>query len=553
MGNQRTEDKQVNRKYDFIIIGGGPNGLCVAAYLSKAGQKVLVLERYFEVGGGLATEEVTLGGFYHNTHAIYHMMVDYAPPYDDLELEKYRCNYVFPDLQVAMPFTDGRCLCLYRDVERSCDSIAKFSAKDAESYREAFHKFRLYMDEFLAPGTYVEPLPVLEAVLGMEKTEVGREISELQHKSPQEIVYELFENERVRTLMLYLACHWGLEYDNGGLGFLVPLMLDRAVNSRLCLGGSHRLSNALARVIQEPGGGHLRGSQIIKRIIVEDGAAKGVELDNGTVYEAEKAVVSSIDPQQTFLQLVGEEHLSGDFGDKVKNWHWEKWSLCSLHAALEELPAFAADQDIGNGLMYVLGYETPDDLIGHWGDIGRGELSPTVGFDAVFPTMHDPSQAPAGRHTGSMYEMAPYNLNGGAERWWDRQLREEREERFLATLQRYAPNMTRDKVLWTYFVTPQDFSTKYLDMVQGSIKQGAYEIFQMANNRPNDECSRCRTPIRNLYVCGASTNPGGLVTFGPSYIAATAIADDLGIEKWWSEPEYVVEARKKGYFGDYET
>jgi len=542
-------------KYDFIIIGGGPNGLTVAAYLSKAGQKVAVLERYFEVGGGLATEEVTLGGFYHNTHAIYHMMVDYAPVYHDLELEKYRCKYVFPELQVAMPFADGKCLCLYSDVDRSCNSIARFSARDAESYREVYHKFKLYMDEFLAPGTYVTPLPTLEAVIGLEKTEVGKEISEYQHKSPKEIVDELFENERVKTLMLYLACHWGLEYDNGGLGFLVPLMLNRAVNSRLCLGGSHRLSNSICRVIQEPGGGHLRGSMRIKRIVVEDGTAKGVELEDGTVYQAEKAVVSSIDPHQTFLQLVGEEYLSQQFAEKVKNWHWEKWSLCSLHAALNELPDFAAsadNPDINKALMYILGYETPDDLIGHWQAIDKGELWSAVGCDCVFPTMFDPSQAPPGRHTGSMYEMAPFNLKDGAQKWWDRKVREEHEERFLSTLQRYAPNMTRDKVLWTYLVTPLDFSTKYLNMAQGSIKQGAYEIFQMAYNRPNDECSSHRTPIKNLYVCGASVNPGGLVTFGPSYIAANIVAEDYGIEKWWKEPQYISEARQKGYFGDYE-
>jgi len=542
-------------KYDFIIIGGGPNGLCVAAYLAKAGQKVVVLEKYFEVGGGLATEEVTLGGFYHNTHAIYHMMVDYAPVYKDLELEQYRCKYIYPELQVAMPFTDGKCLCLYSDVDRSCDSIAKLSAKDAESYRAIYHKFKIYMDEFLAPGTYVKPLPILEAVIGLEKTSIGKEISEYQHKSPKEIVDELFENERVKTMMLYLACHWGLEYDNGGLGFLVPLMLNRAVNSRLCLGGSHRLSNALSRVIQELGQGHLRGSQLIKRIIVEDGTAKGVELEDGTVYEAEKAVVSSIDPHQTFLKYLGEEHLSEDFVSKVKNWHWEKWSLCSLHAALNELPNFTAaadNPDINKALMYILGYETPDDLIDHWQAIDKGELSSTVGFDGVFPTMFDPSQAPPGKHTASLYEMAPFDLKEGAEKWWDRKLREEHEERFLSTLQKYAPNMTRDKVLWTYLVTPLDFSTKYLNMVQGSIKQGAYEIFQMAHNRPNDECSSHRTPVKSLYVCGASVNPGGLVTFGPSYIATNTIAEDYEIEKWWKEPEYISEARRKGYFGDYQ-
>lgn len=539
--------------YDFVIIGGGPNGLCVAAYLSKAGQKVVVLERYFEVGGGLATEEVTLGGFYHNTHCIYHMMVDYAPPYADLELEKYRCKYIYPDLQVAMPFPDGKALCLYTDAERSCNSIAKFSKKDAESYRELYHKFKTYMHEFLAPGTYVKPLPTLEAVLGLEKTPIGKEISEYQPKSPKDIVFEHFENERVRALMLYLSCHWGLEYDNGGLGFLVPLMLNRAVNSRLCIGGSHRLSNSLSRVIQEPGRGHLRGSVRIKRIIVENGAAKGVELEDGTIYEAEKAVVSSIDPHQTFLQLVGEKNLSKDFADKVKNWHWEKWSLCSLHAALEEPPNFAAaadNPDINKAFMYVLGYETPDDVIHHFQAIEKGEFGKTVAFNCAFPTIHDPSQAPKGRHTGSMYEMAPYNLKGGAEKWWDRKVREVHEEGFLATLQKYAPNLTKDKVLWTYFVAPIDFANKYLNMVQGSFKQGAYEIFQMAYNRPNDECSCNRTPINNLYVCGASVNPGGLVTFGPGYIAVNTIAEDYKITKWWKEPQYIAEAIKKGYFGE---
>jgi len=539
-------------RYDFIIIGGGPNGLTVAAYLSKAGQKVLVLERHLEVGGGLATEEVTLGGFIHNTHCIYHMMVDYAPVYEDLELEEYRCKHVYPDLQVVMPFADGKALCLYSDVDRSCDSIARFSSKDAETYREVYHKFNTYMDEFLAPATYARPVAALEQVLALERTEVGREISELTPKSPKTIVDELFENERVRTLMLYLACHWGLEHDVEGIGYLVPLMLNRPVNTRLCLGGSHRLSNALARVIQEPGGGHLRGSIRIKRIIVEDGAAKGVELEDGTVYEAEKAVVSSIDPHQTFLKLVGEENLPQHFVDRIKDWNWEKWSLFSVHLALEEAPKFAAtngDHDINNALMYVLGYETPEDLIDHWLAIDRGELPSKVGFNCAFPTVHDPSQAPPGRHTGVVSEMAPFNLKEGAEKWYDLKFKEEHEEQCLATLRKYAPNMA-DKILWTYIVTPLDFANKYADMVQGSIKQGAYQPLQMGYLRPNEECSHYRTPVERLYICGASCHSGGLVVFGPGYNAVNTIAEDLGIEKWWSEPELVAEARRKGYFGE---
>ena len=536
-------------KYDFIVIGGGPNGLCTAAYLAKAGQKVLVLEKYFEVGGGLMTEEVTLGGFYHNTHAVYHMMVDYAPPYKDLELEKYRCNYIFPELQVAMPFSDGKSLCLYTDVEKSCKSIAQFSQKDADTYKEVSHKFAEMVDDYLGPATYIPPLAPIEVSIGMQKTEIGREIEEIQPKSPEDIINELFENERVKTMMLYLATHWGVEHDMTSLGFLTALYLNRAVNSRLCVGGSHRLSNSICRVIQESGNGHIRGSQLIKRIVVENGTATGVELENGTIYEAEKAVISSIDPHQTFLTYVGEEHLTETFVNKIKKWNWETWSICSLHLALTELPAFKTDQDISKGFMYILGYETPDDLIKHFNDIKAGKLGSSVGADCVFPTMHDPSQAIEGRHTGSMYEMAPYELEGGDEMWWKREVRQAHEEAFISTLQKYAPNMTQDKILWTYLSTPLDFSKKYLNMVRGSYKQGKYELFQMNTNRPNDECSENRTPIKNLYTCGASNHPGGMVLFGPSYLAANAIADDYKIEKFWKEPDHMTAARAKGYFG----
>ena len=107
-------------KYDVIVIGGGPNGLALAAYLSKAGAKVVVLERSFELGGGLATEDLTLADFMHNSHSVYHLMVDYAPPYHDFKLEQdYNVRYIYPDLQFAMPLSDGKCLCLYKDVGRN--------------------------------------------------------------------------------------------------------------------------------------------------------------------------------------------------------------------------------------------------------------------------------------------------------------------------------------------------------------------------------------------------------------------------------------------------
>jgi phytoene dehydrogenase-like protein len=144
--------------------------------------------------------------------------------------------------------------------------------------------------------------------------------------------------------------------------------------------------------------------------------------------------------------------------------------------------------------------------------------------------------------------MAPFNLkDGGSERWLNHKYREEAVERQLAMLQKYAPNLTREKVLWTYLTTPADIQNKFANMVQGSYKQGAYHPLQMGYLRPNQDCSQYRTPVRNLYLGGASVAPGGMVLFGPGYNCANAIAEDFAIEKWWKEPAYITEARENGY------
>src|SRR3990172_10120644 len=285
-----------NKKYDIIIIGAGPNGLTAGAYLSKQGLRVLILERKLEAGGGLATEEVTLPGFLHNTHSIYHMMVDYAPAYQDLGLDNshYKVRYVYPSLQFALPLPGGRAVCLYTDVEQTCKSFAQFSQRDADSYRDMHRRFKEYMDAFLAPATYVPPMSALEQAAKLEESQLGREITAYSEKSPQQIVDEHFENEHVKALMLYAACHWGLEHDLEGVGYLAVLYLDRATNYRLCIGGSHMLSQGLNKVLIE-NGGMVWGSQNIKRILVEEGTARAVEIEDGTVVEAEKAIVSTID------------------------------------------------------------------------------------------------------------------------------------------------------------------------------------------------------------------------------------------------------------------
>lgn len=533
--------------YDGIIIGAGPNGLTTAGYLAKAGQKILVIDKRLEIGGGMATEEVTLPGFLHNTHAVYHMMVDYAPVFDDLDLyDKTDLRFIYPDLIMTLPLSDGRSLCLYQDVERTCASIGQFSKHDAESYRHVAHRFQEYVDQFLGPATYCPPMSPIDQVVKLQTSEMGLEINELSELTPRQIVHKYFENTHVRALFLYAACMWGLDYDLEGVGFLVPLMINRASHYRLCGEGSHHLAHVLSQVVYNHGGMVL-GSQSVKRIIVEGGEAKGVELEDGTVFRA-NYVASSLNPHQTFLDLVGEEHLDGYLVQRIRDWQWDKFSLLGTHLALDRAPHFtAAEQnpDVDRSMLYILGYETEDDLIAHWDSLARGELT-AGGFNCSFPSVHDPIQAPPGKCVGLLSQHAPHDLaDGGAEAWYG-PIRDEQSRRCIETLRRYAPNMTDDAIIWRYISTPLDVGNKFANMVRGSIKHGAYTPLQMGYLRPNEECSSYATPIRNLYVCGASTFPGGMVIFGAGYNAANVIAETHDIPKFWSEPPMVTRAKEAG-------
>lgn len=538
----------MENSYDIIIIGAGPNGYTAGAYLAKAGLKVLILERRLEAGGGLATDEVTLGAFLHNTHSVYHMMVDYAPVYKDLNMQRHEVKYVHPDLQFALPLSDGKWVGIYRDPERTAKSFAKFSRKDADAYLGFHRKLKAYMDDFLGPATYMKPVPTLEQVVNLQQTEMGREILEFSEKSPQAIINENFENEHIRTLLLYAACHWGLDHDMEGIGYLALIYLDRATNYRLSVGGSHMVGQAFNKALIENGGMILRNQRITK-IVVDGGKATGVQLSDGKIIEARKAILSTIDPYQTFFQLVGKDNLDPDFVAKLDNWQWEKWSLFEVNLALAEPPRFkaaASDPDLDKALVYVLGFETVADLLAEWEAIAKGEVNRKPGFNCCFPSVHDPKQAPPGKCTGKISRMAAYDLKEGKDKWLRYEFRQEQAEACIEVLRRYAPNLTPDKVLWSYVSTPVDIEAKFPDMVKGSIKQGAYLPLQMGYQRPNDDCSMNRTPIGNLYLGGSSCNPGGLVTFGAGYVAANTVAEDLGIKKWWSEPECVVAAKAKG-------
>ncbi len=542
-------------EFDGIIIGAGPNGLTTAGYLAKAGLKVAVLERRYEIGGGLATENLLLPGMLVDSHAIYHMMCEYAPPLRDFELEtRYDQKWIYPDLQVVMPFQDGTFLALYSDPKKSAESIRRFSEKDAETFLNFAAISDEAMDIFLAPASYVNPLPSLEQAAKLELHQATKWDDELTGYTPKQIVDSWFENDRVRTLFLYLSTMWGLDYDLEGLGYLVPLMINRGWHFRLSHMGSHHVAHLFGKYISENGSRIISGC-VIKKIIIEDNEAKGVELDDGTIIKAGKFVCSALNPHQTFYDYVGKEHLEPELITRLDQWKYSDTSFFTVHLALTETPQFKIFEkhpELAKALIYIIGYEREQDLVDHFEASKRGELH-DGGFNCCFPSIHDPIRVHRRpdsfvKHIGLIsMECAPYNLKEGGAPAWNR-MRRPYAERCKAVLEKYAPNMNKSSIVWDYIGTPLDTENKFPDMKQGCFKQGAYLPLQMGYFRPNEYCSQHDTTIRKLYIGGSSTHSGGMITYGPGFNAAEKIAEDLGIKKWWPEARGVKEARAIGLF-----
>ncbi len=515
--------------WDAVIIGGGPNGLMTAAYLAKAGLKVAVVERRYEVGGGLATEEILFPGYYSNIHAIYHMMVDYMPAVRDFNLDQHSLIWVKPNLQTAMMFEDGSSLLLTRMIEDTIDSIHKVSRKDAVAFGKLMRTWRRIVSEILAPATYIPPMTPIEMSMALQRTDIGREMLELVERSPLDIINDIFENDQVRTMFLYTSCMWGLDPRETGVGFFVPLLIDRGMNKSYCYGGSHKFAGALTREIVRNGGTILESSEVCK-INMQNGAVTSVELLEGRTLHS-KVIISTLDPQTTFIDLVGADNLPATLKESVEGWKPDKWSYNTLHVVSKEAPNYAADHPwVSESFMTIFGFENPDQLLAHWDNVIAGDIGDNFGGHATCESNFDPHLVHMqGNHHVSFFQMhAPYDIKDG----WEKR-RQGLEDAILDKWQRVAPNMKRENIVMTNQETPKEIEIRFPNMRRGSIKHGDYSPMQLGCFRPNQECSNSSTPIEGLYVGGASSYPGGLVLGGPGYLAANKVADDLGVTKWW--------------------
>jgi phytoene dehydrogenase-like protein len=519
--------------YDFIIIGSGHNGLACAGYLAKAGAKVLVLERSTRVGGACHTEEATLPGFKHNLCSVVHTHIPLSPVYRDLELERHGVTYVYPEYLRSTIFPDHSSIVMYRDPDRMAAELARFSARDAKTFRQLYEDYAEFIDLTYLPLMYSPPLPPSLQGAELEKSEEGRTLLQWQASSPVQLLNELFENEQVKVHFLTRMTVLGFAPDQFGQGWIQLFRILKA-EAPICVGGSQQLAHGLRSAI-EASGGVVQTGMNVKRILLRGNQAVGVEMNDGTRVEAAKAVITNVEPKKSFLQMVGEEFLPSNFATRVKNYHARGRSLFTLHLALSEPPQYRAaanNPSVNRGFSQELFGGWIQDQVRAYQDIALGRPVRNEMLQIPVPTLYDPSQAPAGKHTAVVWQYAPYSIESEGPAGW-KKLRAEYAEHLLELWRSYAPNMTKDKILGMAIQDPTDTERLNDNMVHGVDVVGDMTPDQMGYFRPFAGWSNYRSPVDGLYMCGGYCHPGGGVHAGAGHNAAGVIVDDFKLKKWW--------------------
>jgi phytoene dehydrogenase-like protein len=519
---------------DFIVIGAGHNGLACAAYLARAGASVLVIERNRRVGGACHTEEVTLPGFKHNICSVVHTHIPSSPVYRDLELDRHGVRYVYPEHPRGTIFPHHRSIVMCRQPERMAAELEKFSARDARTYKQLVADYGEFVEATIYPLMYSPPLPPSVQSAELEKSVEGNLLLQWQVSSPVQLLDELFESDEVKVHFLARMTVLGFAPDQFGLGWICLLRILTG-EAPICVGGSQQLAEGLRRAV-EAHGGKVRLGATVSRMRLRGNRAIGVELADGQTIDASKAVITSIEPKKSFLHMVGEDLLPDSFVRRVRNYHARGRSLFVLHLALSEPPRYraAADNAPVNSTFSqeMFGGDTMEQVRAYQ-EIAMGRLPQKEMLQICMPTLYDPSQAPAGKHTAVLWQYAPYRLEAGSPDGWAAR-RNEYAAHLLGLWRSYAPNMTPEKILAMKIQDPTDTERSNDNMVNGVDVVGDLSPDQLGYFRPFAGWSHYRSPVEGLYMCGGCCHPGGGVHAGAGHNAAGVIADDFGLDKWWN-------------------
>lgn len=527
----------MDNEYDGIIIGAGHNGMICAGYLAKAGLKILIVERHLEIGGGLDSHESPRSGFWHNIHSNMHRGVADLMWYKDLGLGELGQEYIRFPITVAMLLRDHRAIVWHNDPEKTAASIGRFSAKDGKTFLQVNRQYAQMAREIFALEQYAPPLPFEKKKAILQRSELGRLYLKYQPYSINDTISQLFENDTVRGMFAFLSVIRGFETDSKGMGHIAIASIGSGAQPQISKGSTHKMAHTLHKMVVKAGVDVVESGPVA-RILLENGRAVGLRTVDGREFRARKFVASSLNPNQTFLDMVGKENLTPEFAKKVEGFKYSNTTpLFTLHLALNEAmqwKAAAYDPEVNNSYYVICGLEGLKDIEELYQDANSGRLPRSLQLLGAQPAKHDPSQAPPGKCTAFFWQVAPGNLceeEGGRARW--DKIRQEFTDRCVAHLTHYTTNLTPENIVHKFGVTPADIERHLPNMVGGDIQVGELNENQILDKRPFPECSQYRTPVNGLYLCGSSTHPGGNITGGPGYNAAGIICTDLGMDPWW--------------------
>ncbi len=524
--------------YDAIIIGAGHNGLVTAAYLARAGRKVLVLERRELVGGCAVTEELWPG--FKVSTASYVNSLFRPEIIRDLELKRHGFEMLPRSPSSFTPFPDGRYLLMGPDKAMTHREVAKFSTRDAESlprYEAMLERVAQFLEPTLvqtppnpwsmAPGNLIQ---LLQLGLAFRKLGTdGQKAIEILTGAANPILDRWFESEQLKATVATDAIIGAFATPSmpGTAYVLFHHVMGECDGVRgvwgYVRGGMGGLSNAIASAAREKGA-EIRVNAEVSRILVKNGRAAGVVLKDGTELSARK-VASGVDANVTFLRLMDPAELQPEFAESVRHLDYASAS-CKLNLALSEVPDFTClpGKTAGpqhRGTIHLC--PTREYIEKAYDRAKYGHISASPVIEATIPSSLDNTVAPAGKHVMSMFtQYFPYQLALDAGTLEENKKRY--AERCIDIMTEYAPNF-RKSVINYQVLSPVDIESRY-GLTGGNIMQGTMSLSSLSFMRPVPGYADYRTPIKGLYMCGAATHPGGGVMGACGYNAAREILKD---------------------------
>src|ERR1700676_1490407 len=521
--------------YDVIVIGGGHNGLVNAAYLAKAGKKVLVLERRHVLGGAAVTEEIIPGFLF--SECSYVVSLLRPEIIRELDLPRHGLE-ILPLDGTFSPMPDGNHLWRMNDHAKSIREIRRHSRVDAEAYDE-FSKMMTPMCRFVKPmlsmvppdPTTLNPRDLKQLHFLMQRfrqlsSDERYTLIQLMTMSSADFLDQWFETDVLKATMSasgIIGTFLGIRSPGTAYVLLHHYMgeIDGAFRSwGFSRGGTGAISNAIAAAAREAGV-EIRTKAAVGNIVVKNGRTAGVALKSGEELSA-SVVSSSVDPHLTFERFLEPSELPAEFLQDVRRYKF-RGSSGKVNLALDALPDFKCMPGPGAHLRGAISISPSVEYMERaYDDAKYGRFSRRPYIDMVIPSLTDPSVAPPGKHVLSCFvQYAPYKLRPGLN--WDDQ-KEACGDTVVSTIAEYAPNI-KDIILHRQVITPLDREREW-GLSEGNIFQGELALEQLFFLRPAPGYARFRTPIQNLYMCGSATHPGGGIMGANGRLAALEILKD---------------------------